>query len=120
MKPVIAAAFALLALLPAACDQGLPDTVPPTIGWVYPHDGDTVNPDVYTIATVATDDRRMRWVAYFIETEMLGLVSQSQADTYRLAIDCRADTGHAYQFRAFAYDEAYNGTFAAVSVYVRR
>jgi hypothetical protein len=94
--------------------------VPPTIGWVYPHNGDTVDPGVYTIATVATDDRRMRWVAYFIETEMLGLVSQSQADTYRLAIDCRADTGHAYQLRAFAYDETYNGTFAAVSVYVRR
>ncbi|GEM_PF-2266304 len=117
----LAVVFALLAFLPAGCDNaGPPDTVPPVLSWAHPQEGDTVDPGVYTIATVATDDRRMRWVVYFIEAEMLGMVSKSEADTYRLTIDCRADTGHAHQLRAFAYDEAYNGTFAAVSVYVRR
>lgn len=121
MRFIFAVAFALLALLPAGCDNaGPPDTVPPVLSWVHPQEGDTVDPGVHTMVTVATDDRRMRWVVFFIDAEMLGMVSRSQADTYRLAVDCRADTGYAYQLRAFAYDYAYNGTFAAVSVYVRR
>ena len=120
MKLVIATAFALLALLPAGCDQGLPDTMPPTISWVYPHDGDTVDAGVYTLVAVAADDRRMDFVVFFAYTEMLGMVTTAQADTYRVAVDCRTDTGHVYLLRAFACDQAENGTSANVTVYVRR
>ena len=120
MKLIIAPLFALLAFLPAGCDQELPDTVPPVISWVYPHDGDTVDPDVYTLVAVATDDRRMDFVAFFAYTEMLGMVTTAQADTYRVAVDCRTDTGHVYLLRAFAVDQAENETSANVTVYVRR
>jgi hypothetical protein len=120
MRFVLAVAFALLSFLPAGCDQGLPDTVPPVISWVYPHDGDTVDPGIYTMVTVATDDRRMGFVVFFAGTEMLGMVRTAQADTYRVAVDCRADTGHLYRLRAFTYDYADNGTSADITVYVRR
>lgn len=121
MRFFLAAAFALLSLLPAGCDKTqLPDTVPPVISWVSPHDGDTVDPGVYTLVTVATDDRRVRWVAFFVETEMLGTVSESQGDTYRLAVDCRADTASVYQLRAYARDYGDNETLAVVTIFVRR
>ncbi len=121
MRFVLAVAFALLAFLPVGCDKARPpDTEPPVISWVSPHDGDTVDPGIYTLVTVATDDRRMRWVAFFVETEMLGMVSESQGDTFRLAVDCRADTSRVNQLRAYARDDADNDTFAVVTIYVRR
>jgi hypothetical protein len=113
-------AFILFALLPAGCDNQLPDTVPPVVGWVYPQDGDTVDPGVYTLVATATDDRRVDFVVFFAYTEMLGMVTTVQSDTYRVAVDCRADTGHVYQLRAFAYDQAENGTYADVTIHVRR
>src|SRR5512137_675045 len=110
MRYILAAAFALLSFLPASCDNaGTPDTVPPEISWVYPADGDTVDPGVYTLTAVATDDRQMDFVAFFVGTEMLGLVSTAQADTYRVAVECFSDTGHVYELRAYAYDKAPNG-----------
>jgi hypothetical protein len=120
MKSVSIIALALLALLPAGCDNRLPDTVPPVISWVYPHDGDTVDPGVYTLVATATDDRQVDYVVFFAYTEMLGMVTTAQSDTYRVAVDCRADTGHAYRLRAFAYDQADNGTSADITIYVRR
>ena len=121
MRDLLAAAFALLAFLPTGCaTSGTPDTVPPQIGWVYPHDGDTVDPGVYTLTAVATDDRRVDFVAFFVGTEMLGMVSTAQADTYRIAVECFSDTGHVYELRAFAYDMEPNGASANVTVYVRR
>jgi hypothetical protein len=121
MRFLLAVAFASLAFLSAGCDKaGQPDTVMPTVRWVSPHDGDTVDPGVYTMVTVATDDRKLRWVAFFVETEMLGMVSQSQGDTYRLAVDCRADTEHVYQLRAYARDYGDNETLAVVTIFVRR
>ena len=116
-----AAALALLSLFSAGCNKTqLPDTVPPAISWISPHDGDTVDPGVYTLVTVATDDRQIDFVAFFMGTEMLGLVSTPQGDTYRVAVDCSADTSHVYLLRAYAYDRAHNGTSANVTVYVRR
>ena len=38
----------------------------------------------------------------------------------RGAVECFSDTGHVYQLRAYAYDNAPNGTSANVTVYVRR
>ena len=122
MKFVLAAAFALLAFLHAGCDKPeTQDTVPPEISWVYPAEGDTFDPGVYELAAVATDDREMDFVVFFVGTEMLGLVSTARADTYRIVVDCRDDTGRVHQLRAFAYDKEPNGTFAGDrTVYVRR
>ena len=121
MKFIFTTAFALLALVPAGCDNaGSPDTVPPVISWVYPADGDTVDPGVYTLVAVATDDRRMRLAAFFVGYEMLGLIETPQADTYRVAVDCRADTGHVYRLRAYADDWAGNEAHSDITVYVRR
>ena len=121
MRFILAVAFALLAFLPAGCDQNeTQDTVPPAISWVSPHDGDTVAPGVYALAAVATDDRQVDFVTFFVGTEMLGLVRTAQADTYRVAVECFSDTGHVYELRAYAYDKAPNGTCATVIVYVRR
>ena len=120
MKFVSIVALVLLALLPTGCDNQSPDTAPPVIGWVYPQDGDTVDPGVYTLVATATDDRRVDFVVFFVYTEMLGMVTTAQSDTYRVAVDCRADTGHVYRLRAFAYDEADKGTSADVTIYVRR
>ena len=69
---------------------------------------------------MATDDRRMDFVAFFAYTEMLGLVRTARADTYRVAVECFSDTGHVYLLRAFAYDKADNGTSSNITVYVRR
>ena len=118
---VLVGAFALLAFLAAGCDKTeLPDVVPPVISWVSPHDGDTVPPGVYTLTAVATDDREMDFVVFFVGTEMLGLVSTAQADTYRVAVECFSDTGQVYELQAYAYDKVPNGTCATVTVYVRR
>jgi hypothetical protein len=120
VRPIFAV-LALLSLFSAGCDKAqLPDTVPPAISWVSPHNGDSVAPGVYSLVTVATDDRQMDFVAFFVGDEMLGLVSTAKADTYRIAVDCSADTAHVYVLRAFAYDKASNGTSANVTVYIRR
>lgn len=79
-----------------------------------------MDPGVYTLVAVAADDRRMDFVVFFAYTEMLGMVTTAQADTYRVAVDCRTDTGHVYLLRAFAYDAAENGTSADIRVHVRR
>jgi hypothetical protein len=120
MRIATAVAFALLVLLPVGCDQSPPDSVPPTISWAYPHDGDTVDPGVYIIAAVATDDRGVDFVVFFVGNEMLGMVRNPQADTYKVAVDCSADTSSVYLLRAFVYDKADNGTSADITVHVRR
>jgi hypothetical protein len=117
-----AVAVAMLAFLPAGFDHSeTQDIVPPEITRAYPADGDTVDPGVYTLATVATDDREMDFVVFFVGAEMLGLVSAAQADTYRVAVECFSDTGHAHLLRAFAYDMEHNGTSTGdITVPVRR
>ena len=74
MKFIFTAACTLLALVPAGCDDaGSPDTVPPVISWVYPADGDTVDPGVYTLAAVATDDHQVDFVAFLVCPRIAGL-----------------------------------------------
>jgi len=90
------------------------------MGWVHPHDGDTVAPSICTMVAVATDDRQMDFVVFFAGPEMPGMVTTAQADPYRVAVDCRADTGHVYRPRAFAHNQADNGTSTDITVYVRR
>jgi hypothetical protein len=94
--------------------------VPPVIGWVLPQNGDTVDPGVYTLTAVATDDRSIDFVVFFAGPEILGMVHDATADTYRVAVECFSDTGRVYVLRAFAYDLASNGTCAQETVYVRR
>ena len=121
MRYVSVLGLLAMVVLVAGCDNSnTSDTVPPQISWVYPHDGDTVSPGVYTLTAVATDDQQMDFVVFFAYNEMLGLVRTAQADTYRVAVDCTSDTSHVYLLRAFAYDKADNGTSANVTIYVRR
>lgn len=121
MRYFLLAAVALAAILPSGCDKSTqPYTVPPVIGWVYPHDGDAVDPGVYELTVLATDDQRMRDVAFFTGSDMLGLIHTPQGDTDRVAVDCRADTGHVYVLRAYARDWASNEVHSDITVYVRR
>lgn len=115
----LSAAALLLLLLPAACDT-TPDTTPPEVSWVYPADGDTFDPGIYTISVVATDNRQMRRVSFWIEEEMLGIIDRPRGDTYCLGLDCRADTHHTYPLRAIASDRQGYHAFAYVTVHVRR
>jgi hypothetical protein len=121
MKYLLLAALTTAALPSSGCDsESQPDTVPPVISWVYPHDGDTIDPGMYTLAARATDDREMDFVVFFAGAEMLGMVTTPEADTYRVAVECSSDTARVYVLRAFAYDKADNGTPASIIVYVRR
>ncbi|MBM3330944.1 hypothetical protein FJY68_03720 [candidate division WOR-3 bacterium] len=121
MRYLLAAALASLAILPASCDtNAAPDTVPPQIGWVYPRDGDTVDPGVYTLTAVATDDRGVDFVVFFAGPEMLGMVRTTETDTYKVAVECLSDTSRVYELLAFAYDKEPNGTSASIIVHVRR
>ncbi|MCX6841937.1 MAG: hypothetical protein NTX53_06640 [candidate division WOR-3 bacterium] len=121
MKLILVAAFALLALLSAGCDKELPDTVPPVISWVAPQDGDIVDPGaVGQLVVVAADDRRMGFVVFFAGVDMLGMVTTAGADTYRITVECPADVDPVIHLRAFAYDDADNGTSADITVRVRQ
>jgi hypothetical protein len=119
MKPAVCL-LAFLLLLPAGCDESAGDTTPPQVRWVFPSDGDTFDPGVYTVSAVATDDKEMRWVSFWVEEEMLGIVSRPRGDTYSLGVDCRADTHSVYPLRADALDRAGYNAFATVYVYIRR
>jgi len=115
---VTLAAVVLLALLPVGCEE--PDTSYPTVRWVYPADGDTVDPGVHELVTVATDDREVRRVFFFVYSEMLGIVDRLDSDTFRLKVDCIADTLPVYRLFASAEDFGGNMTQEDVTVYVRR
>ncbi len=116
---VALAALIALAVLPVGCKEP-PDTVYPEIYWVQPQDGDTIDPGVHELAVVATDDQEARRVFFFVYTEMLGIVSQRSGDTFRLRVDCIADTLPFYRLYASVEDAGENMTQAAVTVYVRR
>jgi len=118
--PVLLAlvALAMLALLPVGCKE--PDTSYPTVRWVRPQDGDTIDPGIHELVTVATDDREVSRVFFFVYTEMLGIVDQRTGDTFRLKVDCIADTLATYQLFASAEDRGDNMTQASVTVHVRR
>jgi hypothetical protein len=77
MKRLLRAALALAAFLPLVCDQqSQSDTVPPTVSWLYPRDGDTIDPGAYTLAARASDDREMGFVVFYAGAEMLGMVTR--------------------------------------------
>ncbi|HTW92775.1 MAG TPA: Ig-like domain-containing protein [bacterium] len=122
MRYALLAAVTLAAILPSGCDRKSqqPDTTPPVLSWVYPHDGDTVAAGVYELTVLATDDQQMKDVAFFNGPDLLGLIDTPQGDTYRVAVDCRADTGHVYQLRAYARDMALHQVESDVTVYIRR
>jgi hypothetical protein len=108
----------VIALFAAACQPK--DMAPPTVHFVSPQAGDSFPPGVYTLKAVATDDVGPTHVAFFVYTEMLGLVYDSKGDTFSVEVDCRTDTLTAYQLRAFAVDEADNQVMDSLTVYISR
>jgi hypothetical protein len=113
----------VLMVLPALCGsgcEGTDDWNRPEVRWVYPQDGDTLDPGAYNLKVVSTDDVAMRWVSFWAWSEMLGIVRSSRADTYMLGVDCRSDTNTTYPLGAWAMDRSENQNYAGITVYVRR
>jgi hypothetical protein len=118
---------ALLALLAlAACRTGVDDVTPPTVRIVFPGNEETLDPGIYFLKAVATDETEMQWVSFWSSRThdtvalMLGIVKQSVADTYSIGWDCRADTAVFYSLAATARDRARNTSSAQARVWVRR
>ena len=111
-------AVALLLLLVTCASK--PDNESPTAHFVYPLRGETIDPGVYVMKAIATDDQAMHRVSFWAFDEMLGIVDQSKGDTYSLGIDCRTDTMKSYVLGAIAEDQAGNQGRDTVTIYVRR
>jgi hypothetical protein len=112
-------------LLLSGCRQ-VNDPVAPAVHWVFPHDGDTLEPGVYVLKAVATDDQSLRWISFWSNYPgssvaiMLGLFRQSPGDTYTLGWDCLHDTGSYYWLSVTAEDRADNAAHDFAGVAVRR
>ena len=106
-------------LLGAGCDNEPPDLVPPTAGWVWPAAGDTLVAGTSTLVVHATDDRAMKWVVFFANSELLGFVEPDGSDTFHLHVDLPAISTREYELIAFARDKGDNDTRATVTVVVR-
>lgn len=113
--PVLLAAL----LFGTGCDSEPPDLVPPTAGWVWPAAGDTLDTGTNTLIVQATDDRAMKWVVFFANSELLGFVEPDGTDTFRLAVNLPAISTREYELIAFARDKGENDTRATVTVVVR-
>jgi hypothetical protein len=116
----------LVLLLFLGCHQSVNDTVTPTVRWIFPHDGDTLEPGIYVLKAVATDDQALEWISFWSTYPgstfaiMLGLFHQGQNDTYELGWDCLHDTGSFYWLSVSAEDRAGNDSHDFVGVAVRR
>ena len=108
----------LIALLFPACDYE--DIVPPGLTVIFPAEVDTLVPNAYELKVVASDDHEMQWIEFWEGGWLLGLVSRSDNDTFRLGWDCRNDLRVNYYFTFHAVDEQFNYTTLNSSVTVRR
>jgi hypothetical protein len=109
-----------LLFLGLACDSTVDDSVPPTVSWISPAQGDTLDPGVVTLVARARDDRNVKWVVFLLRSDLLGFVRPDGSDTFRLAVDLGADTAHLCELAASAEDQARNSTTARLGVFVRR
>lgn len=118
MKVALPALLAAL-LLGIGCDSESPDLVPPSVNWAWPAAGDTLVAGTNTLVVQATDDRAMKWVVFFANSELLGFVEPDGSDTFHLHVDLPAISTREYELSAFARDKGNNDTRAAVTVVVR-
>lgn len=92
----------------------------PEVRFVFPQDGDTLDPGAYVLKTIATDNRGIYWVEFWARGEMVGITWRCKADTYRIGWDCRDDTFRNYYLSAVAEDWNDNWITTVVNVHVRR
>ncbi|MFO7650106.1 MAG: Ig-like domain-containing protein [bacterium] len=118
MKQWLALAVVALAV-GIACDQA--DTTKPTCAVVEPAAGDSLEPGSITIKAVATDDKEMKLVEFYVGNRKVGEDATAAADTFEAIWDAGADTtGGTRLLKAIAFDAADNFTEATASVVLRR
>jgi len=108
----------LLLLGLAACDRA--DILSPNVWFVWPRDGDTLEPAVHIIRAIAEDDQEMLRVFFWQNGEMIGMTWRARGDTFAMGWDCRADTSRRYELQAEAQDHVENTAFHRITVLVRR
>lgn len=117
-KPAIAVTVILcLFALFLAC--GKEDVDNPVVTLANLHDLDTISPGVMTVKAVATDDKEVRYVEFYLDTALLAADSEGVADTFDFTWDTSTDTlGAWYTVRAWAHDtrDSVTGTYARVCV----
>jgi hypothetical protein len=117
VKQWITVAIVGLALA-VACDQA--DTAKPECAVVAPAAGDSLDPGSITIKAVATDDKEMKLVEFYVGNRKIGEDEAASADTFEAVWDATNDTtGGARVLKAIAFDAADNFTEALATVYMR-
>jgi hypothetical protein len=109
MRKWIALAAAAGLLMIAACDTA--DTTAPTVSIVSPADGATVNKGVIVIKAIATDNKAVNRVEFYIDGNLRVVDNVGGAgDTFHYTWWDTAGqaAGHSYSLVAKAYDKAEN------------
>lgn len=118
MKKWLALAVVALAI-GAACDEA--DKVKPDCTVVAPAAGDSLDPAIITVKAIATDDREMKLVEFYVGNRKIGEDATATADTFEAVWDAGGDTtGGARVLKAIAFDAADNFTEATAPVQLRR
>ncbi len=101
-----------------ACDQA--DTTKPACTVVVPAAGDTLDPGSITIKVIATDDKEMKLVEFYVGNRRIGEDATAAADTFEAIWDASADTtGGTRLLKAVAFDAADNFVEATAGVVMR-
>ncbi len=109
----------LLGLLVVACTTP-PDYESPSLHFICPGDGDTLQAGVVILRAVATDNQTVEWVSFWVDGEMLGITKRRSGDTFSMGWDCSTDTGQTRELGAEVTDKEENHGFDDIMVYVRR
>ena len=119
MRKCVALLLPILGLaLLASCHMTWPtENVPPSVKFIQPQNGDTLQPGIYEMSAYATDNQQVDIVVFWVGTEMLGMLEYNPSDTYRLTVD--APDG-SYQLRVEADDHSHNRAFDYVTVHFHR
>ncbi|HTW91495.1 MAG TPA: Ig-like domain-containing protein [bacterium] len=121
MKKWLVLAAAAAALIVAACTTI--DTTPPTVSIVVPVSGDTLAKGSIAIKALATDNKAVAKVEFYLDGSILGTDNVGGAgDTFRYTwADTAAQTAGSHTLAAKAYDNASTPnttTSATVTIYI--
>ena len=118
-KPAIAATVILgLLVLFLAC--GKKDVELPVVALTNLHDLDTIAPVVMTVKAVATDDKEVRYVQFYVDGVAARADSEGVADTFDFTWDTSSDTlGAWHTVSARAFDTRDSFADANVRICVR-